>query len=440
MSNENAQPPVRQMRVVVATEDYERAVAFYGRALGLPIRDGFQGAGDVRAVVFDAGAATLEIGDRARTALADDVGAGLPAGPRIRLAFEVTDAAGTTDRLVEAGARPVSPPAAPPRNSLDSGLDAPGEVRIALFQEPREPAGAPRYAPFALVDVFGEESLAGNPLAVVDLTGDPDAVDDEWLRKVAREMNQSETTFVFPGTDGAVRTLRSFTAGGVEVTGAGHNALGAWWWLLHTGRVAAPGDGALVQRIGGRNLSVLVGEKGVLAMRQTPARLGATVDAPAALADAVGLAPGDLRADRPPRVVDTGAAHLMVLLTGAEALARAAANKNLLVAAADAVGAQGVYLAWLDDAAAGRTARTRFFNPGVGLDEDPATGSAAGPLGAYLTTTGDLAPGQALTVVQGEAMGRPSTLRVTVDAALVPDVSGSGSLTVEGRLTLPSRP
>jgi PhzF family phenazine biosynthesis protein len=316
----------------------------------------------------------------------------------------------------------------------------------------------PGHAPFALVDVFGAEPLTGNPLAVVDLTeyarcGGAD-VDEGWLRRVAREMNQSETTFVLPGTHGAVRDLRSFTAGGVEVTGAGHNALGAWWWLLHTGRVrpAPAPDGRaapLVQRIGGRNLDVFVEDGhgphgGELTMRQAPARPGASVDAPerlAELAAAVGLAPGDIAAAPAPRTVDTGAAHLMVLLRERAALGRAVPDKRRLTAAADAVGAQGVYLAWPDDTPAGRpgrTVRARFFNPGVGLDEDPATGSAAGPLAAYLSAAGLLAPGEELTVVQGEAMGRPSTLRVAVDAEGAPRVTGGGSLTVEGRLSLAS--
>jgi PhzF family phenazine biosynthesis protein len=279
-------------------------------------------------------------------------------------------------------------------------------------------------------------------------------VDEGWLRRVAREMNQSETTFVLPGTHGAVRDLRSFTAGGVEVTGAGHNALGAWWWLLHTGRVrpAPAPDGRaapLVQRIGGRNLDVFVEDGhgphgGELTMRQAPARPGASVDAPerlAELAAAVGLAPGDIAAAPAPRTVDTGAAHLMVLLRERAALGRAVPDKRRLTAAADAVGAQGVYLAWPDDTPAGRpgrTVRARFFNPGVGLDEDPATGSAAGPLAAYLSAAGLLAPGEELTVVQGEAMGRPSTLRVAVDAEGAPRVTGGGSLTVEGRLSLAS--
>ena len=82
---------------------------------------------------------------------------------------------------------------------------------------------------FALVDVFSDRPLAGNPLAVVP---DADHVDEAVMPRIAKEFNQSETTFlVAPTMAGADNRLRSFTPAGVEVFGAGHNALGAWWWL-----------------------------------------------------------------------------------------------------------------------------------------------------------------------------------------------------------------
>jgi PhzF family phenazine biosynthesis protein len=83
--------------------------------------------------------------------------------------------------------------------------------------------------PFAFVDVFTDAPLAGNPLAVVPYFP---GLDDATFARLAREFNQSETTFLFPPTkSGADWLLRSFTPTGVEVFGAGHNAMGAWWWL-----------------------------------------------------------------------------------------------------------------------------------------------------------------------------------------------------------------
>lgn len=282
--------------------------------------------------------------------------------------------------------------------------------------------------PYAMVDVFGEAPLTGNPLAVVDLTDYAGLADDSWLAAVAREFNQAETTFVLPGTGGADRLLRSFTMGGVEVYGAGHNALGAWWWLIETARVAVPADRTLVQRIGGRDLPVVVRDDGWLAMRQEPARFG-TAGSAVEIAPALGLAPTDLLDTPAPRVVDTGAGHLMVLAATREAVAAAAPEPDRLVAVAGTLGAEGVYLVWR---APDGTAHARFFNPGVGLAEDSATGTAAGPLAAYLRAAGLLDAD--LLVRQGEDMGRPSTLRVSLPDGTTPVLSGRGFTTMAGML------
>src|SRR5215469_1765886 len=105
-------------------------------------------------------------------------------------------------------------------------------------------------AAFFFVDVFAERPLTGNPLTLVP---DADHLDEARMRAIAREFNQSETTFVVrPSLPGAHVRLRSFTPAGVEVGGAGHNALGAWLWLEAAGRLAsAVADGGLRQEITG---------------------------------------------------------------------------------------------------------------------------------------------------------------------------------------------
>jgi hypothetical protein len=109
--------------------------------------------------------------------------------------------------------------------------------------------------PFVLVDVFADTPLTGNPLAVV---ADAERLEEPVMRAAAREFNQSETTFVLPATrPGATWRLRSFTPAGAEVVGAGHNALGAWWWLASAGRIEldAEGGAVLAQEIGDRVLA-----------------------------------------------------------------------------------------------------------------------------------------------------------------------------------------
>jgi trans-2,3-dihydro-3-hydroxyanthranilate isomerase len=283
--------------------------------------------------------------------------------------------------------------------------------------------------PFALVDVFAVAPLSGNPLAVVL---DGDGLPDATLRLIAREFNQSETTFVLTPRDRtATRRLRSFTADGSEVTGAGHNALGAWWWLAATGRAPV---GALRQELGDAVLDLEVrreGERLLVAMRQSVPTLGATIAA-AALAAPLGLDAARL-GDTPAQVVSTGVAHLLVEATDVAAVDAARPDAPALAAALATAGAQGCYLYARRPPRSGSIAYTRFFNPAVGLWEDPATGSAAGPLAWWLAGRLD-AP--QVSVEQGHALGRPSRIDVALDGDRV-TLIGSAVLTVDGNLRLP---
>jgi predicted enzyme related to lactoylglutathione lyase len=130
---------VLQLRVVVEASDFEGALAFYRDALGLPEEAAYEGPGDARVVILDAGRATLEIANPAQKRMIDEVEVGRPVAPHIRLAFEVTDAATATDDLVAAGADLVAPPTETPWHSLNARLDTPANLHITLFQELDEP-------------------------------------------------------------------------------------------------------------------------------------------------------------------------------------------------------------------------------------------------------------------------------------------------------------
>ncbi|MHA7263145.1 VOC family protein [Arthrobacter sp. TMN-37] len=127
--------PVRQLRVVVQAEDYDAALAFYRDVLGMPEEEAYQGADGARVAILDAGRATLELSNPAQVRLIDSVEAGGQPSARIRLAFEVDDAAGTTHRLVAAGAELIAEPRETPWRSLNSRLNAPAGVQLTLFQE-----------------------------------------------------------------------------------------------------------------------------------------------------------------------------------------------------------------------------------------------------------------------------------------------------------------
>jgi PhzF family phenazine biosynthesis protein len=292
---------------------------------------------------------------------------------------------------------------------------------------------------FHFVDVFAVEPLTGNPLAVVE-GGDELPIGD--LRRIAREFNQSETTFVLPATSReADWRLRSFTAAGVEVSGAGHNALGAWWWLAHAGKLQLSGSATVFhQELGGQVLPVTIlqsdGRPSSVVMEQQPSRFDRRLEDSAALAKALGLTTQDLSVDRVPcQVVFTGTAHLLVPIRGRQAVDRIQPDAPALYALLQKAGAEGCYVFSLDPRQPQAIAYARFFNPTVGIWEDPATGTAAGPLGAQLVAHGLAKPGQSIVIEQGTAMGRTSLIEVQVDGNTV-KIMGRGVVVADGRLLI----
>ena len=280
---------------------------------------------------------------------------------------------------------------------------------------------------FALVDVFADVPLAGNPLAVV--TG-ADDLDEGQMAAIAVEFNLSETTFVSrPTRDRALWRLRSFTPGGEEVVGAGHNALGAWWRLVESGRAEPPGA---VQELGGRLLPVRIDRDPAgpvtIGLEQGPVELDlAPVDTDALVG---ALSPGRRVALDPGielSVGSVGSPHLLVAVTTCDEVDALRPDQAALRDVLAVAGAQGCYVYSLDAGGHGPgiDAYARFFNPTVGITEDPATGSAAGPLAALLAATGRVR--DSATVLQGVLHGRPSVLRVQVGAHGAPSPGGAPS-------------
>ena len=293
--------------------------------------------------------------------------------------------------------------------------------------------------PFYLLDVFTTEPFTGNPLAVVS---EADRLSTALMKRIAGEFNQTETTFVLsPALPEAEWRLRSFTAVGTEVFGVGHNALGAWWWLATSGRLTldAP-TRTFTQEIGGQSLPVEVrSERGRVvgvSMAQADPVFGAVVGEVSPLASALDLGDAELSVGRlQAQVVSTGVPHLLVPVRDLGALARARPKPEALAAYLRSIGAQGCYLFCLDPLDPDAPAQARFFGPNVGIAEDPATGSAAGPLAAYLVARKLASERRPVIIEQGSAMGRPSRIEVRVSGGGV-RVSGNAVLVVEGRLRL----
>ena len=128
------QSPVRELRVAVTAEDYDRALAFYRDTLGLPERAAFSSE-DGRVTILDAGRATLELLDPPHAAFVDEVEVGRRVAGHIRLALEVDDSAALTRSLEEAGAVVVAEPTRTPWSSLNARLEAPAGLQLTLFTE-----------------------------------------------------------------------------------------------------------------------------------------------------------------------------------------------------------------------------------------------------------------------------------------------------------------
>jgi catechol 2,3-dioxygenase-like lactoylglutathione lyase family enzyme len=126
--------PVRELRVAVTVEEYERALAFYRDALGLPVVERWDDPGGRRGAILDAGRATLELLSVPQTALVDEVEVGRAGvSPPIRFALEVADSEAAAKELVEAGARQLAEPAVTPWNHRNVRLEAPGPLQLTLF-------------------------------------------------------------------------------------------------------------------------------------------------------------------------------------------------------------------------------------------------------------------------------------------------------------------
>jgi trans-2,3-dihydro-3-hydroxyanthranilate isomerase len=277
---------------------------------------------------------------------------------------------------------------------------------------------------YTLLDVFTSKRLQGNPLAVVH---DADGVPDPVMHAFARETRLSETSFVQTATEpGADYRNRIWMMSG-EVPFAGHPSLGV---AAAIARERADASVTYTQQThaGLQPVDVeLAGGAIHASMLQEPAAFGPELD-PADVLGAVGLSDDDAHPELPCQAVSTGAYHVLAPLRDPIALAGLWPDYDRIAGLlAPYAGGLTLYVTAVD-ADAG-TASARAFGARAGMGEDPATGSAAGPLCAYLAHHTGM---QAVTISQGVEMGRASRLvarlegdrvRVGGDAVVVADGS-----------------
>ena len=279
---------------------------------------------------------------------------------------------------------------------------------------------------FVTCDVFTDRPFTGNPLLVV-----PDArgLTTAQMQAVAREINYSESTFVLPAADPAHAYLQRTFVPVKEIPYAGHPTVGTAVVMAALGKAAAGApDGAhpitIEVGFGPLRLELLKkdGRVSRVRMEQGPPEWKEPVtgdDVKGQIAAALGVPFDALHPSLPPQAVGTGNTFLMVPLASVAAVSAALADTRMLNHVERELGVLGLFFFAFDETPAGARLRARMFAPGAGFPEDPATGSAAGPVGVYLALHGALPGGVAdgqgrFTIDQGVEMGRPSELGVTV--------------------------
>jgi PhzF family phenazine biosynthesis protein len=254
---------------------------------------------------------------------------------------------------------------------------------------------------FRILNVFARDGrLTGNPLCVFE---DGRDLDDATLQALARQFNLSETTFILPSSKATAR-VRIFTPG-YEMPFAGHPTLGT----AHVVRALKGGDRVTLEMKAGVIPVEAAGDVWTLGANRP--RWREVSESRADLAAVLGLEPGDL-AERP-LWVNAGKEQLLVPVASPQAVRRARPRADAFSRLKSEDG-QSMACVFSDAGDAAGTVESRFFFPsGAAILEDPATGSACANLGGWFCA---LRPGARIerVVSQGEAVGRPSTLRLAV--------------------------
>ncbi len=276
---------------------------------------------------------------------------------------------------------------------------------------------------YVVADVFTDRPLEGNQLAVFT---DAREIPEEMLQRLALEMKFSETAFVYPAEAGGHAKIRIFTPM-TETEFAGHPTLGSAFVL-----------GGPLQ------LSEILLETGKGIVPVTLEREGPKITfgwmsqplpeiTPFPEADAVLAALGVERSELPVELYDLGIKHVLVTLSSPDAVARLEPDMTSLGRLTGALGVNCF-------AGAGTQWKTRMFAPGDGIPEDPATGSAAGPIACHLARYGLTSFGDTLELTQGVEAGRPSKLYAraegTADKIERVEVGGSAVIVARGEFRL----
>jgi trans-2,3-dihydro-3-hydroxyanthranilate isomerase len=260
---------------------------------------------------------------------------------------------------------------------------------------------------FFQVDVFTDQVFGGNPLAVFP---EPGELKEASHLQIAREMNLSETTFVYPSENPkADFKIRIFTPG-KEIPFAGHPILGTAHILWETEKIASTNDSVVLEM--GAGLIKVSKRRQTLFMEQPLPSFGAIVEDVGLVAQALSIEPNKIDARFPLQIVSTGFPALYVPLISLKSIQEVELDLSILKPVLQDV--DMIYVFTSETQEHGSTVHSRAFAPFIGIPEDPATGSAGGALGAYLVqykVIEDLDSSKIL-IEQGFEMHRPSLIQV----------------------------
>ena len=274
---------------------------------------------------------------------------------------------------------------------------------------------------YTVADVFTDTPLEGNPVAVFT---DASGLSTEVMQRAARELNLSETVFVLRSEHAHLR-VRIFTPA-VELPFAGHPVLGTAFVVgramgspvvrLETGLGVVP---VTLTRPGGG------GDPAYGEMEQ-PIPSSEEFEAGGPLLTALGVS-SERDGLLPIEAYRNGPVHVYVELPSPDAVAALRPD----IGALERLGVYGISCF----AGSGERWKTRMFGPALGVAEDPATGSAAGPLAVHLARHGRIEYGSEIEIVQGVEIGRRSVLRARVEgsADAIERVAVGGSAVIVAR-------
>jgi trans-2,3-dihydro-3-hydroxyanthranilate isomerase len=273
---------------------------------------------------------------------------------------------------------------------------------------------------YVIADVFTDTPLEGNPVAVFTDAGD---LSSELMQRIAREMNLSETVFVLPGDGDADALIRIFTPS-TELPFAGHPTLGTALIL------GEPTDKDMITLATGAGLVAVRFERADGRITAGRTRQPIPTWEPYEHADRLLEALGVSASQLPVEAYRNGPRHVFLVLTSEQTVAALEPDMTALGKLPD-IGVSCI-------AGSGTRWKSRMFAPAYGVAEDPATGSAAGPLALHLARHGRIAFGQEIEIHQGAEIGRPSTLYARVegtgDQVDTVEVAGSAVVVANGEL------